>query len=144
MKYEQNADGLIQPQPSEGVRITSSEAVESENAIMLQKVSRYSLILCVCMCVCLYVNLTLGAPGLKQLLYAGLQMHIDFFEITDFTFFHIHTFKACLSYTIKHVSRHEMTVNPKKKTKRWNRSVCKTEAVSVCVCCYPQYVGLQL
>ncbi len=33
---------------------------------------------CECVYICLYVHLILSAPGLKQLLYAGLQMHIDF------------------------------------------------------------------
>lgn len=48
---EENADGLIRPKPLEGIRFASSEGVEFENAIMLQKMSCHPLILYMCVCV---------------------------------------------------------------------------------------------
>lgn len=46
---------------------------------------KWAAILASCVSVCVYVHLTLCAPGVKQLLHAGLQMYIDF-KITDFLF----------------------------------------------------------
>lgn len=59
---EQNADGLIHPKPLEGMRFTSSEGEEFENAIMLRKWAA-TLLSCeyMCVCLCLYVHLTHSA-----------------------------------------------------------------------------------